>query len=223
MRLNKKPNDKVAVALVLCFCVVAIASIFTMRSNFQKIDLKDDDNINIAQEDKIPSQEKDVVKPVPTVDSKTPKPISNEDNNKQASDNRPFTTPLKGKITKTFSNDVPIYSATLDQFIIHTGIDIEAPADTQVAAVADGTVTKVYSDEKLGLSIEISHNNGMITKYSNLSTTKMVGEGDVVKKGQVISGVGNSALFESLEPAHLHFEVLKDGVAVDPTTYVKPK
>ena len=58
MRLNKKPNDKVAVALVLCFCVVAIASIFTMKSNFQKIDLDKDDMINIAQDDQIKNDEK---------------------------------------------------------------------------------------------------------------------------------------------------------------------
>ena len=58
MRLNnKKPNDRVAVALVLCFCVVAIASIFTMRSNFSQLDLDTDDNINIAQEDNQPAEE----------------------------------------------------------------------------------------------------------------------------------------------------------------------
>jgi len=90
-----------------------------------------------------------------------------------------------------------------------------------VLAVADGTITKVYNDDKLGLSIEISHGNGLVTKYSNLSTTKMVGEGDVVKMGSVISGVGNSGLFESLESPHLHFEVLKDGISIDPSQYVK--
>ena len=80
---------------------------------------------------------------------------------------------------------------------------------------------KVYNDDKLGITIEISHGNGIVTKYSNLSTTKMVGEGDVVKKGQPISGVGSSALFESLESPHLHFEVLKDGVPIDPSGYIK--
>jgi murein DD-endopeptidase MepM/ murein hydrolase activator NlpD len=49
----------------------------------------------------------------------------------------------------------------------------------------------------------------------------MVEEGDVVKKGQPISGVGSTALFESLESPHLHFEVLKDGVAIDPSKYIK--
>lgn len=225
MRLNnKKPNDRVAVALVLCFCVVAIASIFTMRSNFNKLDLNNDDKINIAQEDNQPKEEEqNVVEPVPTVDSSSQKPDVPETPAKTEKKGgaASFTLPLKGQIVKTFSSDVPIYSQTLDEYVVHPGIDIQAPADTQVVAVADGTVTKVYNDDKLGITIEISHGNGIVTRYSNLSTTKMVGEGDVVKKGQPISGVGSSALFESLESPHLHFEVLKDGVAIDPSEFTK--
>ena len=222
MRLNnKKPNDRVAVALVLCFCVVAIASIFTLKSNFNKLDLNGDDNINIAQDKN--QQEQNVVEPVPTVDSTAQKP--EEPNDKGQNEKKvtasSFTIPLKGEITKQFSNEVPIYSQTLDEYLVHNGIDIQAPIDTQVLAAGAGTITKVYNDDKLGITIEISHGNGIVTKYSNLSTTKMVEEGDVVDKGQPISGVGSSSLFESLESPHLHFEVLKDGVAVDPSTYIK--
>lgn len=228
MRLNnKKPNDRVAVALVLCFCVVAIASIFTMRSNFSQLDLDNDDNINIAQNDnqqKEDAENQNVIEPVPVVDSTAPK--QNAQDGQIKSENKssaaPYSLPIKGKITitKQFSDDVPIYSQTLDEYVIHKGVDITAPADTQVLTVADGTVTKVYNDDKLGITIEVSHGNGIVTKYSNLSTTKMVGEGDVVKKGQPISGVGSSALFESLESPHLHFEVLKDGVAIDPSEFM---
>jgi len=224
MRLNnKKPNDRVAVALVLCFCVVAIASIFTMRSNFNQLDLDNDDNINIAQDDnQQKEEEQNVVKPVPTVDSTTPKQDVTEDQVKNDRKNAAsFTVPLEGRVVKQFSNEVPIYSQTLDEYIVHNGIDIQAPADTQVLAAGEGTITKVYNDDKLGITIEISHGNGIVTKYSNLSTTKMVEEGDVVKKGQPISGVGSSSLFESLESPHLHFEVLKDGVAIDPSDYIK--
>jgi murein DD-endopeptidase MepM/ murein hydrolase activator NlpD len=223
MRLNnKKPNDRVAVALVLCFCVIAIASVLTLRSNFDQLDLSDDDKINIAQQDDQNKEaEQDVVKPVPTIDSasQTPDTGGDEAVPERKGAASAFASPLKGTVTKLFSNDVPIYSQTLDEFVIHTGVDIQAPADTQVKAAADGTITKVYNDDKLGITIEISHGNGLVSRYSNLSTTKMVGEGDVVKKGQAISGVGSSALFESLESPHLHFEVLKDGVAVDPATF----
>lgn len=221
MRLKKK-NDRVAVALVLCFCVVAIASVFSMRSNLEQLDPGNNDNINIAQEDKDNSGDKDVVKPVPTVDSTQAKDNSSgEKPEKKSTAGSLFTIPVQGKITKDFSKDIPIFSQTLDQYVVHEGVDIESAADTQVLAAAEGTVTRVYTDDKLGLSIEITHGDGIITKYSNLSTTKMVGEGDVVKKGQPISGVGNTSLFESLDPSHLHFEVLKAGVPVDPKEYIK--
>lgn len=219
---NKKPNDRVAVALVLCFCVVAIASIFTLRSNFNKLDLNGDDNINIAQDENQQQDEQNVVEPVPTVDSTAQKPEEPEKGQNEGKVTASsFTIPLKGEITKQFSNEVPIYSQTLDEYLVHNGIDIQAPIDTQVLAAGAGTITKVYNDDKLGITIEISHGNGIVTKYSNLSTTKMVEEGDVVDKGQPISGVGSSSLFESLESPHLHFEVLKDGVAIDPSTYIK--
>ena len=48
----------------------------------------------------------------------------------------------------------------------------------------------------------------------------MVEVGDNVKEGQIIGGVGSTGLFESLEPAHLHLEMLKDGVYVDPQEYI---
>lgn len=224
MRLNnKKPNDRVAVALVLCFCVVAIASIFTMRSNFSQLDLDNDDKINIAQDEQQEPEEMKVIEPVPTVDStaKKPEPAEKPPAKSGKSATPAFTIPVAGKILKEFSVEIPIYSLTLDQYIVHSGIDIEAPADTKVLAAAAGTVTKVYNDDKLGFTIEIAHGNGIVTKYSNLSTTKMVEEGDVVEMGQVISGIGSSALFESLESPHLHFEVLKDGVAIDPREFIK--
>lgn len=187
MRLNnKKPNDRVAVALVLCFCVVAIASIFTMRSNFNQLDLNDDDKINIAQEDKqAKEEEQKVVQQIPTVDSTTPKTDGADNNVEQKGGSLAYTVPVNGKVSKQFSDEVPIYSQTLDEYIVHKGVDIAAPADTQVVAVADGTITKVYNDDKLGITIELSHGNGIVTKYSNLSTTKMVGEGDVVKRDRL--------------------------------------
>ena len=55
--------------------------------------------------------------------------------------------------------------------------------------------------------------------YSNLSTDKLVEVGDRVEKGQVISGIGDTALFECADEAHLHFEVISKGKNVDPGKY----
>lgn len=225
MRTNKK-NDKVAVALVLCFCVLAIASIFTMRSGLNDVKPEQDKNINIAKEDKNDDLETKVVKRVPTVDSQdTQKDAAKNDNNGEESKGSTITysAPVDGKMTLGYSATEPVYSATLEQYAIHEGIDYEAEAGTDVKAIADGTVTKVYTDDKLGLTIEILHPEGITSRYSNLNSTKKVGMGDVLKQGDVISGVGNSSLFESADPAHLHFEILLDGKAVDPTEYLNRK
>ena len=128
-----------------------------------------------------------------------------------------FVSPVEGApVLKEFSAEIPIYSKTLEQYVTHLGTDYEAPADSQVRAIDEGMVTAVYKDDKLGVTIEIDHGNGWVSKYANLSTMEMVEAGDVVKRGQVISGVGNSALFEILDPEHLHFELWNQGQAVDP-------
>ena len=128
-----------------------------------------------------------------------------------------FVRPVKnGQIAKAFSDEELQYSVTLDQYELHKGIDFAAPENTPVKACADGTVVKVEKDDKYGLTIELDHGNGYVTRYCNLSTEGLVETGDVVQAGAEISGVGRAALFESQDPPHLHFEVRKDGVPVDP-------
>ena len=150
---------------------------------------------------------------VPTVDSLDSEPaVSN------------FQFPVKhenAQVTNPYSMDKLIYSVTLDQYMTHCGVDIEAPEDAQVVAVADGTVTAVYEDDRYGTSIEITHPGDIVSVYSNLSTAEMVETGDVVSGGQIIGGVGSTGLFESLEPAHLHFEMLKGGAYVNPGDFIK--
>ncbi len=159
-----------------------------------------------------------VVQPVPTVDSRdkpAPKPQDSQGSRGG------MVNPVEGGvIAKGYSGNELVYNTTLDQYMVHQGIDIEATPDTPVTAVKGGTVTKVYNDDKLGITIEISHGNGYVTRYCNLSTDRMVEEGDVVEAGDVISGVGITALFESNDPPHLHLEVLKDGIPIDPAEFV---
>lgn len=232
---NKKGKDKVALALILAFCVVALTSIFTIKANIDKIN---DSNTGLPVSEKIQSEEPDkkgdepetdlselsdtVSAKLPVVDSK-----ANPDAGlaKAPENAKPFSNPVKyaeSAVTNEYAMDHLIYSVTLDQYMTHCGIDIEAPEDTQVIAMAAGTVTAVYTDDRYGSSIEITHSdaNGFISVYSNLSTNEMVEIGDSVNAGQIIGGVGSSALFESLEPAHLHLELLKDGVYVDPQEYI---
>ena len=227
---RKKEKDKIAVALMLAFCVIALTSVFTIKSNIDKIngsggDVTVSDQTPVDEKDAPPAEEKpSVLDPdADTVSGQIPV-VESTPQNQPAPEASMFINPVRSDeayVTNEFSMDYLIYSVTLDQYMTHCGLDIEAPEDTQVVAAAPGTVTAVYEDDRYGTSVEITHDDGMVTIYSNLSTSDMVETGDTVEQGQIISGVGVSGLFESLEPAHLHLEMLKDGVYVDPAEYIK--
>ncbi len=71
-----------------------------------------------------------------------------------------------------------------------------------------------------GIVIILDHGNGLMTKYANLSTGDMVQEGSQIGKGEVIGKVGKTASIEMMMKPHVHFEVIKDGISVDPKEYV---
>ncbi|MBQ1959720.1 MAG: M23 family metallopeptidase, partial [Firmicutes bacterium] len=184
---RKKEKDKIAVALMLAFCVIALTSVFTIKSNIDKIngsggDVAVSDQAPVNQKDAPPAEEN------PSVLDPDADPVSNQipvvdsaAENQQAPETSTFINPVRSNdayVTNEFSMDYLIYSVTLDQYMTHCGIDIEAPEDTQVVAMAPGTITAVYEDDRYGTSVEITHDDGMITIYSNLSTSDMVEIGD---------------------------------------------
>jgi murein DD-endopeptidase MepM/ murein hydrolase activator NlpD len=99
----------------------------------------------------------------------------------------------------------------------HRGLDFAGPAGAEVVAVASGVVT--YSKERFGYGkcVEINHGNGYVTRYAH-NQRVLVQAGDTVQKGQPIALIGSTG--RSTGP-HLHFEVLKQGRAVDPMSFVK--
>ncbi|RKD21964.1 Murein DD-endopeptidase MepM and murein hydrolase activator NlpD, contain LysM domain [Caminicella sporogenes DSM 14501] len=131
--------------------------------------------------------------------------------------------PVEGKLGTGFALETLVYSETLEHFTTHHGIDIMAEKNTPVKAALKGEVVEVLTDSRLGITISIKHDNGLITRYSNLCTDAMVKVGDKVAQGQTISGVGTSSLFESAQGPHLHFEVLENGKNVDPMKYLSQK
>ncbi len=132
-----------------------------------------------------------------------------------------FSMPVEGEMMRGYAKDSLIYSETLEEWIVHLGIDIKADRTTVVKSSEAGTVTAIKNDPRYGLTIVIEHVNGYKTVYSNLLTTEFVTEGETVEKGQSIGTVGNSATFEIVDEPHLHFEILKDDVNVDPNIYLK--
>lgn len=229
---NKKKRDKVAAVIMLSFCLIALTSIFTIKANIDKLsnnakNVVVDKSSSTAEkaETKVKSEDKDksdetqasaaVNASTPTVDSK-----------KQVPETAIFKCPIaegKGEILKEYSMDMIIYSVTLDQFMTHPGLDIKADENTPVNAIAAGTVTDILEDDCYGSTVEITHPNGYISRYCNLADKRSVEKGDSVVQGQVLGKVGRSGMYESLEPAHLHLEILKSGKTCNPKKFISVK
>jgi len=131
-----------------------------------------------------------------------------------------MVVPVFGTAYTEFSDDALIYSKTLDQWSTHAGMDIKSEEGSPVRAAMDGVIEKLINDPQLGLTIVINHGSEVYTKYSNLSTLDLVTVNQKVKKGDVISGVGKTALYEIADDPHLHFEVIKEGKNIDPKKYL---
>ena len=132
-----------------------------------------------------------------------------------------FEKPVDGDIVRDFAIDSLVYSDTLQEWTTHTGIDIKADKTTVVKSAEAGIVKTIKNDPRYGLSITVEHENGFQTVYSNLLTSEFVVEGEKVEKGQSLGTVGNTAAFEIADESHLHFEILKDSIQVDPNMYLK--
>jgi murein DD-endopeptidase MepM/ murein hydrolase activator NlpD len=117
--------------------------------------------------------------------------------------------PVDGPITSGFGSRMhPI----LHFFRMHNGIDFGAPMGAPIVAAADGQVIRAGWAGGYGRQVRIAHIGGLVTTYNHMSRI-VAPEGGVVHRGELIGYVGSSGL--STGP-HLHYEVLKDGVPVNP-------
>lgn len=99
---------------------------------------------------------------------------------------------------------------------LHEGMDFSAPVGTPILAASGGIVSKARYVSGYGKLVEISHGDGLITRYAHASSI-LVSLGDVVEKGQVIARVG---LTGQTTGAHLHFEVRLEDQALDPMLFL---
>ena len=100
---------------------------------------------------------------------------------------------------------------------MHAGIDFRATSGTAVRAAGAGTVVRAGWAGGYGRMVEVEHGNGLTTRYAHMSRIR-VARGDKVETGDVVGEVGSTG--RSTGP-HLHYEVRRDGVPVDPLRFLK--
>jgi len=126
---------------------------------------------------------------------------------------RKIPWPVHGRILRDFGEE----SRGNNTSVINNGIDIAVPEGTSVIAVDDGEV--VFSDRYGGQGklIIIDHKNGFFSVYA-YNSALLVSRGASVVKGQTIAKSGSTG--SAIQPS-LHFELRKDGRAVNPLNYLE--
>lgn len=126
-----------------------------------------------------------------------------------------YCAPVKGVLSSDFGyREHP----TEGEERFHYGVDLAADAGTEVDCFADGTVTAVGDSSSYGRYCVVAHEGGFSTLYAHCSRIT-ASSGTAVSRGQKIAEVGETGMATG---PHLHFELQKDGVYLNPIYYVSP-
>lgn len=99
----------------------------------------------------------------------------------------------------------------------HEGMDVAVETNTPVLAAGDGVVLAAGTDAVYGKFLAIAHDPSTVTLYGH-NALVFARDGELVRQGDIVAQSGNSG--RSTAP-HLHFEIRKNGVPVDPRAYLR--
>ncbi len=205
--------------ILMIICILAIATMITLA-----VVLNNNNDSNT------------VLKPIVSGDETNSgddkPPVNNPDDNKpnEPDDNKPSVTPPEKEdfvmanpldeftLGQIYSEE-HVFNPTHNYWHPHEGLDFKASPGSNVKCVFDGTVKEVTNDSYSGATVTIEHQDGFATVYKLLSDVTLKA-GDKVSKGDVIGKVSDSALEEIADGAHLHLELYKDGVKINPMDYL---
>lgn len=185
--------------IILCIASVATAIALAVTYNNGNTDI--DSGLN--------SGDQPVIKPDDPDDNK-PDDIKPDPPVKKLT----FISPCNGTVSHEYDLTL-VMNSTMGQWETHGALDFIAD-DLNVYAAADGTIKTIGKNNLDGNYIVVEHEEGYVTTYKSLDTIEGLQEGAAIKQGQLIGKMSDSQGTESLQGAHLHFEMLKDGKVINP-------
>lgn len=189
--------------LLIILCIASVATVIALAVTYNT-GTPDTDLNNV---DDTPTLKPDDNKP--SVDDP-----GNNDNDNPPEKKLTFIAPTNGTISQEFDTTM-VSNPTMGYWATHCALDFVSE-DAKVFASADGVVKKIGHNDLDGNYIVIEHEDGYTTKYMSLDTLEDIKEGATVKQGQLIGKMSDSQGTEALSGAHLHFELHKDGKAINP-------
>ena len=197
-----------AVYFLIILCIASVATVIALAVTRNSALQNPDSSLS----DK--PQDEPVVKPDDPID--TPDNPNKPDAPKPVIEKQKFYAPCNdGKVSRNYADTTLVWSPTLKQYSTHLALDFTSE-DKNVYASCDGTVQEVGYNSLDGYYVILSHKEGYVTKYLSLDAESTLKQGATVKQGQLLGKMSTTQGSESLDGDHVHFEVLKDGVNVNP-------
>jgi murein DD-endopeptidase MepM/ murein hydrolase activator NlpD len=154
-----------------------------------------------------PEPEPEPEPPAPPPEPVTFEPFSEDDR---------MVWPVYGDVIMPFSVTSLIFDPTFDRFSTNDNLRISAQEGDPVRVGADGRVVAIGTDFWRGNYVTIDHGDGWTSTFGQLMENVLVSEGDIVRTGQVLGGVGRPSMSASLNGAHVHLHVTHNDQPVDP-------
>ena len=205
------------IALILCAAAIGITGFLYYRNAGEEETLLQDPAIHLAPEDAEQDVAAVATQPQPTTPGTAPTEGPVAPTRKPA---MKTTSPVTGNTVASYAMDCLSYNQTTRDWRVHNGMDIAAPAGTQVVAAADGVVYTTYTDDSYGTTVVIRHEDGYTTQYASLAEDLLVKAGESVTMGQAIGCVGSTALLENALGDHVHFSVTCQDIQMDPAEFL---
>ncbi|MGI6166732.1 MAG: peptidoglycan DD-metalloendopeptidase family protein [Eubacteriales bacterium] len=219
-----KPNRAVYITAITLLVALAVIIAITVAANRAKKKGSE------TETDGITSSYTDSHETTKAPETTTPNTTKAPETTVKPVDNTPEPTgddvitlalPCSGTLVAYHDESLQVWSITMRDYRVHLGVDIATEANAPVYAAADGVVSQIWEDVKMGYCISIKHGEDTYTIYRNLGKTPAEGiaEGVSVRAGQLIAFVGESAMVEVAQGPHLHLEMTINGVQVNPLDY----
>jgi murein DD-endopeptidase MepM/ murein hydrolase activator NlpD len=228
-RISSGKGFYITAALSFAVIIIAIAFVYNSSVNMLRdLDIPttlkqvEKNQTNVSDPRKYEADEDDSVEketatsPVPKITEPTtirPTTTTTQKSTVEALSNDSYMLPLSGDVDRKFSSN-PVYDETMEDWRTHKGIDFLGNRGDDVLSIGNGKVSKVIFDPTFGYTIEVDYGN-LIGRYCGIDQVSAVGIDDIVTKGSIIGKIGDIPC-ESKQESHLHFEVVKSGVTIDP-------
>lgn len=251
MNKNERPSflrgRGAAVGLVICFvAVIAIAGAYTFnnykkqmneqvaKAEDQAEELTEDKSKEAATDDIVLPEEDDKEEDgAQEEQTETPQetpaqdgaaggeaPASGAAADVWFSEDSTLTWPASGAVLIGYSMDQTVFFSTLEQYKYNPALIIGGEVGETISASAAGIVTNIEDTAQTGTTVTLDMGNGYSAVYGQLTDVPL-SVGDYVASGETVGILNEPTKYYSVEGPNLYFEILKDGIPVDPMNFME--